>query len=76
MTDPNAEFTTKESTVVKFLFLKETRAKEIYDEMSVTYGNKVLLAWQLETGLLDLRQDIPAMMMKTDQDGHLAASVV
>jgi len=44
MTDPNAEFTTKESTVVKFLFLKETRAKEIYDEMSVTYGNKVLLA--------------------------------
>jgi hypothetical protein len=45
MIDTDAEFTTKENTVVmKFLFLKETRAKEIYDEMSVTCGNKVLLA--------------------------------
>jgi len=37
MVDPNVEFTTKGSKVVmKFLFLKEIRAKEIYDEMSVT----------------------------------------
>jgi len=37
MVDPNVAFTTKESRVVmKFQFLKETRAKEIYDETSVT----------------------------------------
>jgi hypothetical protein len=37
MADPNVEFTTKESRVVmKFLFLKERRAKEIYDETSIT----------------------------------------
>jgi hypothetical protein len=44
MIDPNAEFITKENRVVtKFLLLKEMRATEIYDKMSVTYGNKVLL---------------------------------
>jgi len=59
MVDPNVEFTTKESRVVmKSLFLKETRSNEIYDEMSVTYGNKVHPARQLQTGLLNLRQDI------------------
>jgi hypothetical protein len=37
MVAPGVEFTTKESRVVmKFLFLKEKTAKEIYDEVSVT----------------------------------------
>jgi len=37
MVDPNVEFTTKESRVVmKFQFLKEMSAKDIYDETTVT----------------------------------------
>jgi len=41
MEAPNIKFTTKECRVVRqFPFLKEKTAKEIYDDISLTFGEK------------------------------------
>jgi hypothetical protein len=50
---------------MQFLFLKGRTAKEIYDDTSLTLGEKVLLSRLSKTGLLDLRQNISALKVKT-----------
>jgi hypothetical protein len=74
MAGPYVEFMTTECrAVMKFLFLRGKTTKEIYDDMSVTLGaeSPSYSTVILKTGLLCLRQDIPALMMKTVLDGHL-----
>jgi hypothetical protein len=74
MAGPYVEFiTTERRAVMEFLFLRGKTTIEIYDDMSVTSGAKSpsYSTVILKTGLLSLRQDIPALIMKTVLDGHL-----